>query len=43
MANIPERPIVPVDTTVIMAEEEEDGCPRCGGKVRTFANSTCTS
>ena len=28
-----ERPIVPTDTTVLMADEEKDGCPRCGGMV----------
>ena len=29
----PERPQFQTDTTVIMAEEEKEGCPRCGGKV----------
>ncbi|TRY73464.1 hypothetical protein TCAL_02229 [Tigriopus californicus] len=29
----PERPQYNTDTTILMAEEEKDGCPRCGGKV----------
>jgi len=28
-----ERPTVPTDTTVLMAEDDKDGCPRCGGRV----------
>ena len=28
-----ERPTVPTDTTVLMAEDDKDGCPRCGGMV----------
>ena len=31
-----DRPQVPVDTTVIPAEEENEGCPRCGGKVNNY-------
>ena len=29
----PERPQYQTDTTIIMAEEEKEGCPRCSGKV----------
>ena len=28
-----ERPTVPTDTTVLMADDDKDGCPRCGGMV----------
>ena len=28
-----DRPNFQQDMTVIMAEEEKDGCPRCSGKV----------
>ena len=29
----PDRPQIVTDTTVIPAEDEKDGCPRCSGKV----------
>lgn len=31
-----ERPQFQQDMTVIMAEEEKDGCPRCNGKVCSY-------
>ena len=34
-----ERPQFQQDMTVIMAEEEKDGCPRCQGKVRFYCRS----
>ena len=32
-ATAPERPQIITDTSQIPAEDEKDGCPRCGGKV----------
>ena len=34
-----ERPTVPTDTTVLMAEDDKDGCPRCGGMVSIASTS----
>ena len=33
-----ERPTVPTDTTVLMADDDKDGCPRCGGMVSVNFN-----
>ena len=33
-----ERPTVPTDTTVLMADDDKDGCPRCGGMVSEWVS-----
>ena len=34
----PERPQIITDTSQIPADDEKDGCPRCGGKVLCLFN-----